>query len=251
MRHLIIPDSHASPDHNNDRFIWLGKFIKDIKPDVVIDIGDSADMPSLCSYDKGKKGYDSRRYLDDVDAYKDAMEKLWHPFKKGRGLPKRIKVRGNHEDRINRSTEFSGVMADTYGIQDLEEDRFNDIVSNYMFAVEQDGIFYNHVCPSPIMSKPLGSVNLARAIIKQEHHSYTVGHTHTRDFHEERGLQACVVGCYFDSHHDFAGPANSNYWRGILVKEEVSNGRYEPQWYSIARLKEEYGTKNKKAKKAS
>ena len=91
------------------------------------------------------------------------------------------------------------------------------------------------------MGRPLGSVNLARAIIKQEHCSYTVGHVHSRDFHEERGVQASVVGCYFDNHHEFAGPSNDNYWRGILVKEEVDNGKYEPQWYRLERIKREYG----------
>ena len=54
-RHLVIPDSHAMPTHNNDRYEWLGKFIFDIRPDVVIDIGDSADMESLCSWDKDKR----------------------------------------------------------------------------------------------------------------------------------------------------------------------------------------------------
>ena len=240
-RHLVIPDSHSMPSHNNDRFEWLGKFIFDLKPDVVIDIGDSADMESLCFWDKGKRGYDTRSYLDDIECYQDAMEKLWHPFKRNKKkMPHRIKTRGNHEDRINKAVSSAGVMTGTFCIDDLEEKRWNDEVSEFLYAITVDGIKY-HACPSPIMGKPLASVNLARTIIKQEHCSYTVGHVHSRDFHEERGVQASVVGCYFDNHHDFAGPSNDNYWRGILVKEEVCNGKYEPHWYSLDRLRKEYG----------
>ena len=241
-RHLVIPDSHSMPSHNNDRFEWLGKFIFDLKPDVVVDIGDSADMESLCFWDKGKRGYDTRSYLDDIAAYQDAMEKLWHPYKRNKKkMPHRIKTRGNHEDRINKAVSSAGVMTGTFCIDDLEEKRWNDEVSEFLYAITVDGIKYNHACPSPIMGKPLASVNLARTIIKQEHCSYTVGHVHSRDFHEERGVQASVVGCYFDNHHDFAGPSNDNYWRGILVKEEVCNGKYEPHWYSLDRLRKEYG----------
>ena len=60
--HLVIPDSHAHPDYSNERYDWLAELILDIKPDVVIDIGDWFDMPSLCSYDRGTKGFEGRRF---------------------------------------------------------------------------------------------------------------------------------------------------------------------------------------------
>ena len=34
--HLVIPDAHVEPGINNDRFLWLGKMILHIRPDVVI-----------------------------------------------------------------------------------------------------------------------------------------------------------------------------------------------------------------------
>ena len=45
--HLCTPDVHAHPDFNNDRADWLGKLILDLKPDVVVNIGDAADPTSL------------------------------------------------------------------------------------------------------------------------------------------------------------------------------------------------------------
>ena len=53
--HLVIPDQHAHYQHSNVRAEWLSALIHDLKPDVVINIGDGADMPSLSGYDKGRK----------------------------------------------------------------------------------------------------------------------------------------------------------------------------------------------------
>ena len=64
--HLIIPDPHAHPDFHNERADWLGKLIKYLKPDVVINIGDAADMPSLCSYDKCTRAFGVRSYRKDI-----------------------------------------------------------------------------------------------------------------------------------------------------------------------------------------
>ena len=33
---LIIPDAHAEPNYDNDRFAWLGNLIFEEKPDVVV-----------------------------------------------------------------------------------------------------------------------------------------------------------------------------------------------------------------------
>lgn len=66
--YLIVPDSHVHPDHPNDRADWLGQFIKERKPDVVVNIGDTFDMPSLSSFDKGKVSFHGNSYEKDIEA---------------------------------------------------------------------------------------------------------------------------------------------------------------------------------------
>ena len=78
---LIIGDPHAHPDYDNKRFTALGKYILKTKPDIIVCLGDFADMPSLSSYDKGTKGFEGRRYKKDVNAVIDAQEKLFAPIK--------------------------------------------------------------------------------------------------------------------------------------------------------------------------
>lgn len=46
--HLVIPDPHAYPDDDFRRFKWLGEYIMDTKPEVIVNIGDMWEMGSLC-----------------------------------------------------------------------------------------------------------------------------------------------------------------------------------------------------------
>jgi hypothetical protein len=50
-----------------------------------------------------------------------------------------------------------------------------------------------------------------------------------------------VVGCYVDYDAGYAGVANSIWDRGVLVKRNVENGVYSPQWISMEEIKKEYG----------
>ena len=78
--YLLIPDQHAHPDFNNNRADWLGKFILDRKPDVVVNMGDAADMPSLSAYDKGKASFHGMNYQRDIEAHLDFQDRLWQPI---------------------------------------------------------------------------------------------------------------------------------------------------------------------------
>ena len=74
MRHLVIPDTQIKPEHPIDHMQWAGRYACAIKPDVIIHLGDHWDMPSLSSYDVGKKSFEGRRYSADVEAGNEAMQ---------------------------------------------------------------------------------------------------------------------------------------------------------------------------------
>ena len=81
MKHLIIPDTQVKPGHPIDHLRWAGQYAVDKKPDVIIHIGDHFDMPSLSSWDVGKKSFAGRRYTDDVEAGIAAMEAFLEPIR--------------------------------------------------------------------------------------------------------------------------------------------------------------------------
>jgi predicted MPP superfamily phosphohydrolase len=129
MNLLVIGDPHAHPDYDNSRFTALGRFIAKEKPQVIVCIGDMADMPSLSSYDKGTKGFEGRRYKKDVKAVIDAQEKLFAPIKRIRGYkPKLHMCLGNHEDRITRAINNTPELDGAIGIEDLQYERFQSLL---------------------------------------------------------------------------------------------------------------------------
>ena len=51
MKHLIIPDCQIRAGDNFDFLRAIGNYIVRKQPDVIVNLGDFADLPSLSSYD--------------------------------------------------------------------------------------------------------------------------------------------------------------------------------------------------------
>lgn len=249
--HLIVPDAHAHPDHHNKRFTWLGKLVADVKPDHVVMIGDWADMPSLCSYDKGTKGFEGRRYKKDIESALDAQEKFFKPIKaRKKRLPKFWMLEGNHEHRINRAIKYDAVQLDgVISMGDLQYKehgwecvRYNGSTPGIL---NLDGVAYSHYFTSGIMGRPIGGIHPAYQLLTKQYMSCTQGHTHTTDYcvrtnAQGRDIHGLVCGVYQDYFADFAGEANLMWWRGVVVKRDVHDGVYDPEWINLERIKREY-----------
>lgn len=255
--HLVIPDSHAKPDVPNDRFELLGKLIIDLKPDVIVNIGDMADMESLCSYDKGKKSFEGRRYKKDIDAVIDAQDKMFKPIddynlkqkinKQKKYDPRLVYCLGNHENRINRVVENHPELDGTISIEDLRLDDYGWEVYDFMSPVIVDGILYSHYFVTGIMGKPISGLHPAHSMLQKKYQTCTQGHSHILDYKvvttgEGRKLQGLSVGCFLekDQYEAYAGEeANAMWWRGVVIKHITDNG-YDPEFISIERLEKMY-----------
>jgi hypothetical protein len=245
--HLVIPDSHSHPDYPNTRYDWLGHLINDVKPDVVVDIGDWFDMPSLCSYDKGLKSFEGRRYKRDVEAGLEAQDRMMTIVRRQKKkLPRFVRTLGNHEDRINKAVNRDPILEGTIGISDLQSKEYGWEEYPFLSPAEIDGITYQHYFTSGIMGRPISGERHAQSLILKQLASCTQGHSHLFDYcvrSDVRGrkLHGCVVGVYQDYDADFAGPANKMWNPGVVVKRGVENGSYDLEHISLQRLKEAYG----------
>jgi hypothetical protein len=95
MKILVIPDCQVKPGHSTNYLTNIGRFIIDKKPDVIVQIGDFADMPSLSSYDKGTKAFEGRRYRTDVESVHQGMEALLAPLEDYNRKARHVRVIGN------------------------------------------------------------------------------------------------------------------------------------------------------------
>lgn len=249
--HLVIPDGHAHPDHHNKRANWVGGLIADLKPDVVVNIGDMFDMPSMSGYDRGKKSFWGKTYKKDLDAGKDFDDRLWHIVRKNKKKkPYSVFFEGNHEYRLKRGIEIQPELEGTIGFQDFDLSRnYNDVIEyngDTPGIFEIDGIHYAHYFISGVLGRPIGGEHQAYSLLTKNFVSCTVGHTHTTDFSVRtlpsgQRIMGLVSGVCQDYESSWAGERNKLWWRGVIIKRNVEAGCYEPQWVSLDRLRKEYG----------
>jgi hypothetical protein len=244
--HLIIGDSHAHPDYSNDRFTWLGKLIHDIKPDVVVNIGDMADMASLCAHSKALE-LEGSRYIADCNAVIDAQERLFHEVRKHKKkLPRFVWTLGNHDIRADRFVQDNPVFQGKLSSKDLmyEDYPWSDVVP-FLETIVIDEIAYCHYFTSGIMGRPIGGQHPAWTTIKKRNQSSTSGHSHVLDYKIDRtpgrSLMGLVTGNYIGFNMGYAGPANEMWSDGISVCHNVEDGLYDFRWISMKSIKEEYG----------
>lgn len=249
--HLFVTDIHAHPQHNNKRAEWLGELVNDVKPDVVVVGGDVWDMPSLSSYDKGRKSFQGRTYSADVDAGLDWTDRFFSTVRKAKKKqPRYVYLEGNHEHRIPRAIDIQPELEGTIGIDDLQLERYYDDIVPYTGGtpgvIEIDGISYAHYFVSGVMGRPISGEHPAYSLISKQYGSCSAGHLHTADYAIRTGaagnkLHGLLGGCFFDYSSDFAGESNRLYWRGVTIKRGVDKGQYDPEFISLQRLKKVYG----------
>lgn len=180
-KHLIIPDVQAKPGNDFTFLNWIGQYIIDQKPDVIVNIGDFADMPSLSSYDVGKKSFEGRRYVNDIAAAKEAMDSLMTPLRKfnikarknkeKQYKPKMVLTLGNHEQRISRAIENDPKLEGLIKYEDLPYNEWE--VQGFLEPVCIDGVYYSHYFPTGAMGRPCSS---ASAMVSKLHASCVAGH---------------------------------------------------------------------------
>lgn len=250
-RHLVIPDSHSHPSHSNDRADWLSIAMYELKPDIVIHLGDSADMSSLRADDKGKLSFEGRRYAKDIASHLDFQDRMWHLYKKNKKrLPKSYFFIGNHEDRISRYVEYHPELDGVISMKDLELESFYDEVIPYEGNTPGiktiNGVDYAHYMVSGVANRPISGQHLAYNLNQKRHRSSTVGHNHTLNFDvqvNDNGstLMSLCAGVFQDYKTSWAGQAEAKWWKGIIVKDFDKDGVYSPTFISLSELKKYYG----------
>lgn len=250
---LIIPDAHVKPHQSLRRFRALSNYIAAKQPGKIKCLGDWADMPSLCSYDKGTRGFEGKRYEADVYTSQQAMDILFSAIndynrrhKKTPYLPQLDFILGNHERRINRATEKEAWLTGTIELDDLQLRSYGWEVHDFLTPHVDDGIVYIHYVPSGPMDTPMSGDNLANNLIKKLHKSVVVGHLHSyqtaQGFRADgQRMRALVAGCFTEDKEDYMSfYSQLRWWRGISMLHDVSDGDYNLEEVSLNALLKEY-----------
>ena len=209
-------------------------------------------MPSLSSYDVGKKSFEGKRYLKDVEAAHDAMHALLNPLwdynfnaratKHKQYKPRMVLTLGNHEERINRAVENDAKLEGVLSIDHLAYEEVGWEVHPFLEVVVIDGIAYSHYFTSGALGRPCPS---AQVMLTKKHMSCIAGHQQGLQIamgHRADGsaITAIIAGSCYEHDEVYMGPQGNNHFRGIVVLHDVNNGSFDPMFVSLKYLKEKY-----------
>ena len=254
MRILCIPDTQVREGVALEHLEWAGKAICEYRPDVVIHLGDHADMPSLSTHDKpGSKAFEGLRYKKDVEAAKQAMQMLLKPLKDLQAKqkedkhkvykPRKIFLMGNHENRINRAINNNPTLEGLISTDDLEYEKDWE-VHQFLHPVFINGVGFCHYWPTGAMGRPASS---ASVLVSKHHMSCVAGHQQGKQVAYGRradGKSICgiIVGSYYLHDEHYMDKLSNRHWRGLLVLNEVNDGHFDELFLSIEYLQRKYGT---------
>lgn len=247
--HLVIPDTQCRPDTPTDHLRWIGLYVVDRQPDVIVHLGDHWDMRSLSRHRSNLEA-EGARYEDDVEAGNEGFRVLDAPLdeynrKRGRAgrpkyTPRKILLRGNHEDTINRAVSEDPKLEGTLSEADLESPGWE--VHPFLKPVEVNGVHYAHYFYRPLSGRPhCGTIENR---LKTIGHTFTMGHQQTLlyglRFVAGRSQHGLVAGACYLHDEEYKGPQGNAHWRGVIVKHEVDGGSYDPMFVSLDYLCKRY-----------
>lgn len=251
---MVIPDVQAKPGVDFEYLTWIGQYAVDKKPDKIVCLGDFADMPSLSSYDVGKKTFEGRRYRTDIESAHRAMEAFLSPIKvhnaqasknhKARFTPELVMLMGNHENRINRAVNDDAKLDGTISVDDLRYREYGWSVHDFLDVVVVDGIAFSHYFTTGLAGRPAAT---ASAQLSKKHMSCIAGHQQglqiaTAHRADGKRLTSVIAGSCYQHNEDYMSSQGNNHWRGLLMLHDVDDGEFDLMSVSLGFLEKKYGS---------
>ena len=250
-KHFVLPDVQAKPNVPLEHLSWAGRYVAEKKPDVIVCIGDFADMESLSSYDVGRKSFEGRSYKADIEAAEQAMRLFLSPIRELQQQQRRNKEKiyrprfiltlGNHEQRIDRAIDQDRKLDGLISIRDLP---YNDWeVYDFLQPVVVDGICYSHYFTSGQLGRPCVP---ARQILTKKHMSCFAGHAQGRDIaYSQRAdgkhMTAIISGSFYQHDENYLNKQTNDHWHGCWMLNDVQDGSFDEMPLSIQYLRSKYG----------
>jgi hypothetical protein len=252
LRILIIPDCQVKEGVALEHLTWAGQAICDYRPDVIVNLGDFADLPSLSTHDvKGSKYFEGLRYHIDIEVVKKAMQKLLAPLKELQAKqkynkeknyrPRKVMLLGNHCNRIDRAVNNNPMLEGLISTQDLKYEEDWE-VHPFLHPVFINNVGFNHYWPVGAMGRPASS---AQTIINKLHMSCVAGHMQGKQVAygkraDGQPICAIISGSYYLHDESYMDQLSNKHWRGLVVLNEVVDGHFDEMFLSIEYLGKKY-----------
>lgn len=237
-RHFVIPDTQIRPGVPTDHIDWIARYCVEQKPDVIVVLGDFWDFPSLNSHEeKGSLPTEGARYLDDIKAGNEAFARLCKPIEAetarlhknhdARWRPEKHFLMGNHEDRADRAAIQDPKYLGHIGSENCDTRDFKR--HPFLERVWIDGICYSHYFQNSHSSRPIGGgvenrlAKVGSPFVQGHEQGFKPG---SRDVASGGTWRGIIAGSCYLHIEAYRGRQGQDHWRGIVVLNEVENGRF-------------------------
>jgi len=251
-RHLIIPDTQVRPGVDTEQITWASRAIVEYLPDVVIHLGDHWDFPSLNSHNEpGSIEVEGTRYQEDLEAGNEAFQRLCKPmeneqerrraFHRKRWEPRKVFLRGNHENRADRVAAREPKWQGIIGSHNCHTRDWE--VHDFLEIVEIDGIAYSHYFTAGHSPRPIGGsvenrlARVGRSFVQGHQQGLLYGIKQYPGAIRRHGV---VAGSFYLHEETYRGPQSNNEWRGIVVLNEVRDGDFDVMPLSMDYLQRKF-----------
>lgn len=249
---LVLPDTQIRPGDDVSFLNSIGNYIVAKQPDIIVCLGDFADMASLSSYDVGKKAFEGKRYIKDVEATVHAMSVLLHPLveynvsakknKTKQYKPRKVMLYGNHEQRIVKAVNNDAKLEGVLKLEDLGYEEFGWETYPFLEVVVLEGVAFSHYFTSGLLGRPCPS---AAQQLTKKHMSCVAGHQQGLQIatgHRADGtrLTSIIAGSCYEHDEDYMGPQGNKHWRGVVMLHDVHDGQFDLMPVNLEYIKKKY-----------
>jgi hypothetical protein len=246
---MVVFDTQSKPGVNFSYMARIGQYAVEKQPDTIVFIGDHADMPSLSSYDKGKKSFEGRRYRRDVDAAIEAMAAFHGPIvdynaahPDAQYTPRKVMTLGNHEFRIERAINEDAKLDGVLSLSDLKYEEFGFEVYPFLQVVVIEGVAFCHYFVSGVAGRPAST---AAAQLRKTNMSCVAGHQQGKQIAyatraDGSTITSIICGSTYEHDEDYLGPQGNKHFRGLLMMHDVQDGKFDEMWVSLKFINERY-----------
>lgn len=244
-----IGDVHDSPSIPKDRARWMGKWVADIKPDMVIQIGDLLTMDSLNGHVGNDTWTGRAKPAFEQDMASGAEFLAAYEEARGSFKPEQHVTLGNHEYRIWR---YEDSAPEVVGMMQAYLD---EVLTNHGWTYSPfgmpyivGGVCFTHI-PLGLNGKPVRGKTSTNIIARDSVMDTVCGHTHRADVSRvaKLGINERVVainlGCALPDQHieSYAGLSATGWFWGVW-ELTLHSGRIEGyRQISMRELEARYG----------
>ena len=253
-RHMVIPDCQVKPGVNTDHLVWAARAAVKYLPDVIVNIGDFWDLPSLSTHNApGSMEAEGARVLADIQAGNAAFERFVGPIRAEQERRLRNRDRhwnprceflfGNHENRLSRAVDKDPKFESLLTLDAMKTPGFNR--NDFLRIVNIDGIKYCHFFPNPLSGRPIGGTIPNR--LNHIGGSFVQGHQQGFQYgckqYPDKVAHGLVCGRFYAHQERYRpGDVQDCEWNGIVFLNEVrNNGDFDLMPLSFNYLESTFG----------